>query len=366
MAAPYTGSLHVLEDSGVPGGCTDYTTVVIVHGYAWHSGQYVRSLLGTPSHNRPHYPGIFSKLIPLAESHNVRIILLNRRDYTGSLPYTDTERALLAVLSPEMMSSTAEVAAAKKNAATFMQDRARELHEFLVQLIKRGRIYPVDRQSHKGGIVIAGWSFGTIWMTALLAHVASFPIDDVSLGDYMRSVTFLDPPYLAFGYPPLDKQYNPLFDAEIQLGDREKAFTSWVSGYYVHGDTPETLELKTPLQSPSPTLSTLTPEEIGHTLCLPPGGPGGSDAMLLDLGLKLGLFSSLREGGLYMPMERSPRDAWDSVEVRYISCERSVWEMPWGTSLLKKEIEQAQAQGLPMRTIRFVFVKKANHFATKM
>ncbi len=86
--------------------------------------------------------------------------------------------------------------------------------------------------------------------------------------------------------------------------------------------------------------------------------------MLLDLGLKLGLFSSLREGGLYMPMERSPRDAWDSVEVRYISCERSVWEMPWGTSLLKKEIEQAQAQGLPMRTIRFVFVKKANHFVS--
>lgn len=138
-----------------------------------------------------------------------------------------------------------------------------------------------------------------------------------------------------------------------------------MSGYYVHGETPETLELKTPLQNPPPTLSTLTPEDIGRTLCLPPGGPGGSDSMLLDLGLKLGLFSFLREGGLYMPKEVQLGDGWESVEVRYISCERSVWEMPWGTSLLKKEIELAQVQSLPMRTIRFVFVKGANHFVSQ-
>ncbi|EIW56755.1 uncharacterized protein TRAVEDRAFT_170736 [Trametes versicolor FP-101664 SS1] len=343
MAAPYTGPLHVLQDSGVPGDCTNYTTVVIVHGYAWHGG-------------------IFSKLVPLAESHSVRIILLNRRDYTGSLPYTEAERALLTVLSPEIMSNAAEAATAKKNAATFMQDRARELYDFLVQLVKNSNLPLLDRGTNKGGIVLAGWSFGTLWMTALLAYVALFPVDDVRLSDYMRSVTFLDPPYLAFGYPPPDNQYNPLFDADIPLNDREKAFTNWVSGYYVHGDTPETLELKTPLQSPPPTLSTLTPEEIGRTLCLPPGGPGGSDSMLLDLGLKLGLFSSLREGGLYMPKEGQSGDAWDSVEVRYISCERSVWEMPWGTSLLRKEMEAAQEQSLPMRTIRFVFVKGANHF----
>lgn len=86
--------------------------------------------------------------------------------------------------------------------------------------------------------------------------------------------------------------------------------------------------------------------------------------MLLDLGLKLGVFSSLREGGLYTPKEGQPGDAWNGVEVRYISCERSVWEMPWGTSLLRKEIEAAQEQSLPMRTIRFVFVKGANHFVS--
>lgn len=312
----------------------------------------------------------------------MRIVLLNRRDYTGSLPYTEAERGLLTALSPEIMSSAAEAAIAKKNAATFMRDIARELYDFLVQLVKSSNLPPLDRGTNKGGIVVAGWSFGTIWMTALLAHVASFPVDDVRLSDYMRSVTFLgmfaawfsfadyktdspiDPPYLAFGYPPSDNQYNPLFDDDIPLNDREKAFTNWVSGYYVHGDTPETLELKTPLQSPSPTLSTLTPEEIGRTLCLPPGAPGGSDSMLLDLGLKLGLFSSLRESGLYMPKEGQSGDAWDSVEVRYISCERSVWEMPWGTSLLKKEIEAAQVRSLPMRTIRFVFVRGANHFVS--
>lgn len=182
----------MLQDSGVPGDCTNYTTVVIVHGYAWHSGQYTSpSFLGNYSHNCPRYPGIFSKLVPLAESHSVRIILLNRRDYTGSLPYTEAERALLAVLSPEIMSNAAEAATAKKNAATFMQDRARELYDFLVQLVKSSNLPLLDRGTNKGGIVLAGWSFGTLWMTALLAYVALFPVDDVRLSDYMRSVTFL-------------------------------------------------------------------------------------------------------------------------------------------------------------------------------
>lgn len=121
----------------------------------------------------------------------MRIILLNRRDYTGSLPYTEAERALLAVLSPEIMSNAAEAATAKKNAATFMQDRARELYDFLVQLVKSSNLPLLDRGTNKGGIVLAGWSFGTLWMTALLAYVALFPVDDVRLSDYMRSVTFL-------------------------------------------------------------------------------------------------------------------------------------------------------------------------------
>ena len=41
------------------------------------------------------YLGTFVKLLPLAHAHNTRIILINRRDYPGTTPYTDEERAAL-------------------------------------------------------------------------------------------------------------------------------------------------------------------------------------------------------------------------------------------------------------------------------
>ena len=31
--------LHVYQDSGAPKGSTDYTTLILLHGYAFHGGQ---------------------------------------------------------------------------------------------------------------------------------------------------------------------------------------------------------------------------------------------------------------------------------------------------------------------------------------
>lgn len=39
MALTLDSPLHVLEDSGIPTGSTDYTTVVMLHGFTWHSGE---------------------------------------------------------------------------------------------------------------------------------------------------------------------------------------------------------------------------------------------------------------------------------------------------------------------------------------
>ncbi|KAI9061797.1 alpha/beta-hydrolase [Trametes sanguinea] len=340
----FDSPLHVLQDSGAPAGSPDYTTLVLLHGYSWHSG-------------------IFSKLIPLAGKYNVRIVLVNRRDYPGSEPLTDAERALLPSPALENTSDAAQLATALKNMETFMKDRARELYDFLVQLVKDGNIPAPDPENTKGGIILAGWSFGTGLITAFLANVASFPVSEVRLGDYMRRVVFLDPPHHVLGYPLPENPYNPLFDPTIPAEERERAFTNWVSGYYVHGATPDTLERKTPLLDPPPTLSTLTPEEISRTLSLGPGAPGGSDALLLHFGIKLGLYEPLRKGALYQPpQDWESGDALRDVEVRYVSCERSVWEMPWGTMYLEKELKEARAKGLPLRNVRLVFVKDANHF----
>ncbi|KAI0370680.1 hypothetical protein BV20DRAFT_943422 [Pilatotrama ljubarskyi] len=343
-----SSGLHILHDSGVPNGSTDYTTLVMLHGYAWHSG-------------------IFSKLLPLATQYNARIILVNRRDYPGARPYSEEERALLPVLSPEGSAyGEAEMTEAKEKLKQFMKGRAREVYNLLVELVANEDLPAAQPKENKGGIVVAGWSFGTAWMTALLAHVGSFGVNDVELSAYVRRVVFLDPAYHTLGYPhPATSGYNPLLDPELLPEERGRRFSEWVSGYYNHGDTFETLEQKTPLEDPPSTLSTLTPEDVEATLFLPPGAPEGSDAVVFESGLQLGLFTTLKDGALYLPRSQSDRgegNAWPGVEVRYVHCEKSTWSIPWGTWALRQEVEEAKEGGLPVRNMRTVHVQGANHF----
>lgn len=114
-------------------------------------------------------------MLPLAESHNSRIVLVNRRDYPGAIPYSDEEMHLLS----STMLDTPEAAA---NIKLFAEARAREVYDFLVHLVKTENI-PVD-----GGIVLAGWSLGAVWMTAFLAYASTFPVGDIDLRRYIRRV----------------------------------------------------------------------------------------------------------------------------------------------------------------------------------
>ena len=70
-----------------------------------------------------------------------------------------------------------------------MRSRGRELFDLLVELVKvsKGGLPLADRG--KGGIILVGWSFGTTWMNALLANIASFHTDaEVNLERYVRRV----------------------------------------------------------------------------------------------------------------------------------------------------------------------------------
>ncbi|KAL1950828.1 hypothetical protein VTO73DRAFT_5952 [Trametes versicolor] len=61
------GSVFYYKDSGAPSGSTNYTTLVLVPGTCFHIAIY-----------RP--------IIPFADEHNLRLVLLNLRDYPGSTP----------------------------------------------------------------------------------------------------------------------------------------------------------------------------------------------------------------------------------------------------------------------------------------
>ncbi len=179
-------------------------------------------------------------------------------------------------------------------------------------------------------------------------------------------MTPIDSPFLALGYPrPEPALYSPLLDPEIAPEDRQPLFMKWVSGYFPHGGTPDTLEGKTPLQDPPPTISTLTSEEIARMTCLPVGEPGGSDEILVHSGIRLGLFAYLRERALYHPEDEkvvAGGDAWRDVEVRCVTGEWSLAGVLWATMLLKQELEDAKVKGLSTRDVRFVLIRRANHF----
>ena len=143
----------------------------------------------------------------------------------------------------------------------------------------------------------------------------------------------------------------------------------------------------TPLYSPPPTLSTLTDEDRASALYTAPGDPGGSDFVLVRRGHQTGVFDALRKQALFhspaqhrtiapagngsAPVaanddseEEAVTDAWRAVEVRYVWCDRSIWEIIWGVLSMRGELADAKKAGKAIRHITFLRLERANHFVS--
>ncbi|RPD58175.1 alpha/beta-hydrolase [Lentinus tigrinus ALCF2SS1-7] len=340
--------LHIYQDSGPPQGSTDYTTLILLHGYAWHSG-------------------IFSKMVPLSETYNVRVVLVNRRDYPGATPHPKEERALLDAAAAEVES---DPAAARAKILSYMEYNARDLYDFLIDFIASNDVPKASVEKNSGGIVVGGWSFASGWMLALLAYAHSFPVGEVDVGKYIRRVILYDAPYHVLGYPPLDGDIygNPLFDPSLAEDEKTRMFADWVSGYYKHPlDSLDALERRTPLTHPPPTISAMTAEERALALYPSPGDPGGSDCVLNLTGIPSGAWPVLRESALRVPQGEGGDAAtgsrsWDAVELVYLWCDATVWEVIWGVHSLKQAVQEARIAGDKVRRVTFVQIKDANHF----
>ena len=78
----------------------------------------------------------------------------------------------------------------------FMEERARELYDFVAAYIESEGI------TKEGGITIAGWSMGSLWINALLTFGPTFPIGNFPIADYIRALT-------AYGLCfPCEKEYS--------------------------------------------------------------------------------------------------------------------------------------------------------------
>ncbi len=81
-------------------------------------------------------------MIPIAKDYNTRLVLVNRRDYPGSTPYSEEERALIAPLHED--ARTQDFAKARENGLQFMANRAREVYGLLEDLVRREHIPPAN------------------------------------------------------------------------------------------------------------------------------------------------------------------------------------------------------------------------------
>lgn len=146
-----------------------------------------------------------------------------------------------------------------------------------------------------------------------------------------------------------------------------------MSGYYAHGDSASELEHRIALAEPTPTILTMSPEDIQAKLHAPPAIPGGSDDLLVVTGIRHGLYDTMRRATLLFAdpgdteaeagkEEDAVRSDWKGIELRYIWCDRSVWEVPWGTWALQAELEEARKAGNEIRNVVIFRLKGANHF----
>lgn len=169
----------------------------------------------------------------------------------------------------------------------------------------------------------------------------------------------IDPPYHALGYPRPESSYQPFEDQTLTPGEAIKAFALWVAGYYQHGAAADQLELRTALKNPPPTIATMQQEDIATSLHVIPDMTKFSDGIIFSGCQKQNLGESLRNRLLY-PSDM--KGSWANIKLKYIWCDMSVWEMPWGVWKLEKELEGAKTAGKPFRTTSVLRMRGCNHF----
>ncbi|KAI0691961.1 hypothetical protein C8T65DRAFT_670209 [Cerioporus squamosus] len=309
-------------------------------------------------HSNAHLSGNFKKLLPLAPKFNARIVLVNRRDYPGSVPFTVEERAQITRLA----SAPAGSPEAAEEMEVLMKKRARELYDYLVDLVKRGGIIPA--QGKQGGLVLAGWSLGATWLSALLTHVASFPVADVNLKEYVRRIVYYDSSYVCHGYTLPEGLYHPLHDPALAPEEKTEHFGLWVSAYFAHGEVERSgsaaLESRHYLQSPSPTITRMTADEIAESAYPAPGEQGGSEQGIAAASMVHGTYASLRKGAFLLRNSLSGGDDWRDVEIRYLWCDASIWEMPLAYWTLFTELEEARKAGKAVRKVKWIRLIQAH------
>ncbi|KAH8171680.1 alpha/beta hydrolase family protein [Sarocladium implicatum] len=337
LKAPLAGLAY--RDSGPVAGSSNYTTIILIHGMGYHNASFAPSFAAA------------SKL-------GARLVVLNRRDFPGSAPYTAEEKAQL---NGTLGSSPEEGQAILR---PFMKERAKEINDFIAAFVKQEAIQQADGAG-AGGVVLAGWSLGVYWLLAFLRNAGSFADgSEVDLSKYIHRAIIHDSPTFAFGFPEPDDPYTPMMDPSIPDQDRPVRFAVWIGAYFDHASSPDGLQRRTAQTTPPPSAAACDPSLLPSVFRPDLVAAGGSDNAHLIAPLITGLRVADRNEVLFADVDAA--DAadkyWMGLPVRYLLCDRSIWETTWAARKLGEQFAENKDKGVVTRELTVKTLNGANHF----
>ncbi|KAI0092161.1 hypothetical protein BDY19DRAFT_990897 [Irpex rosettiformis] len=218
------GTAIYYEDSGIPPESTDYTTLILIHGYVVHARKYISyNIPSDASEKLKRNQAIFRVLFPYAAAHNLRLIAINQREYPGSSPLSEAQLALFHSTDEEDQESV-------------VVDCSRDLAHFVAWVVKHEHTpAPGKTASGKktGGIGMWGWSAGCATLFGMLANLHSF--DEALRNTLEENVTTLviyDPPSVVIGVADPPGTYSPATDLKTPPDQLTEAFIIWASTWF--------------------------------------------------------------------------------------------------------------------------------------
>ncbi|KAF7351525.1 Aminodeoxychorismate synthase [Mycena sanguinolenta] len=303
-------------DSG-PLDSASYTTLVVLHGSAFTGDGMV------PLHR-------------FAHQNDLRVILLNRRDYPGSTKYTDAELEDL------------------KAGRRIFQDRlAIQLAWFLEHFIDHENTPKLS----------ADRNFGNATALSLFSNPDAIPKPLYqTIEPYLMSLVLYDPPHIALGYvlPGQDSVYDPWTDPDYPTPEAVyDNFKHWVSSYYKHPDIASgkpsgmSFEKRTERRTYTTWNDEQRAKYFNTTAAVRTELPAYAPPMQAIL--KTQTHDALFNADLvssYFP----------NVEVFHISGTETCYFCMWGYMESLRLYNEALARGDKVRPTKFKLVEGANHF----
>ncbi|KAH7913177.1 hypothetical protein BJ138DRAFT_670150 [Hygrophoropsis aurantiaca] len=318
---------YFYEDSGaVPGEV--YTTLVFVHGLGFNGG-------------------VFKKLFPLASSNKLRIVSIYRRNYPQTSAFT-----------------TSDFEDMSKPDDTFLRKQGLEITKFLLAYARNEKIPPVQQELGTGGIILAGWSLGTVHAVSVLAYLSELPKPMLeTLGQYLHTVVLHDTAAFLLGIPN-PPNYDVSFIMHPAAETRFQRFKEWVTGYYAHKDhlspSQDSDDLEFDNRSDKPlSLHDISAEERTSITCF--DAFNGSDFVIL--GTAPEVYKGITKRALFD--KKLASECLPNLRVRLLTSGESPGIIIWGLWEFRRYLEDPTllaADAEKARDVKTMCPAEGNHF----